>query len=414
MKKVLYFLKVFLIIVVLLIVEILLVSIGALLFGPNYSTDVAAIITMVLWLITIIGVPIYFKLKPKKTGVFKSDDLPIFESQKEMSVPEPSIAPKVNNAAKKDQNVKEYDFCAIDFETANDLMISACSVGIVAVKDNQIVKEYYSLINPPVEEFNAVNIRIHGIRKDDVVDQPQFPVVWDSLKEFITNSSYTVAHNVGFDMSVLKESLLHYNLELIDFDFFDSMTFCSRNYDGKSKKLSDMCEYYKVNLDDHHNAIADAKACAMIVIEAVNQSRFKSVQTFLNGFYSVSVSNFSTFKSQSKFIRKPYRSKESHTEIKPQSEVTDSSHPLCNQNCVITGEFENFDRNTMMQMIVDVGGIIKSGVSRNTNYLIVGQQNKDVVGEDGLSGKQEKAIALIDAGHPIKIINEIEFLDYFK
>ena len=38
------------------------------------------------------------------------------------------------------------DFAAIDFETANAERCSVCSVGIVIVKDGEIVDKFYSLL----------------------------------------------------------------------------------------------------------------------------------------------------------------------------------------------------------------------------------------------------------------------------
>ena len=38
------------------------------------------------------------------------------------------------------------DFIAIDFETANQQPSSVCSVGVVMVRDGQIVNSFYSLI----------------------------------------------------------------------------------------------------------------------------------------------------------------------------------------------------------------------------------------------------------------------------
>ncbi len=40
------------------------------------------------------------------------------------------------------------DFAAIDFETANGSPSSVCSVGVVIVRDGEIVDRYYSLIHP--------------------------------------------------------------------------------------------------------------------------------------------------------------------------------------------------------------------------------------------------------------------------
>ena len=40
------------------------------------------------------------------------------------------------------------DFAAIDFETANGQRCSVCSVGIVIVRNGEIVDRFYSLIRP--------------------------------------------------------------------------------------------------------------------------------------------------------------------------------------------------------------------------------------------------------------------------
>ncbi len=40
------------------------------------------------------------------------------------------------------------DFVAIDFETANGNRSSICSVGLVIIRNGEIVDKYYSLVNP--------------------------------------------------------------------------------------------------------------------------------------------------------------------------------------------------------------------------------------------------------------------------
>ena len=45
------------------------------------------------------------------------------------------------------------DFAAIDFETANECPSSVCSVGVVIVRDGQIVDSFYSLIHPEPEYY---------------------------------------------------------------------------------------------------------------------------------------------------------------------------------------------------------------------------------------------------------------------
>ena len=40
------------------------------------------------------------------------------------------------------------NFAAIDFETANNERTSVCSVGVVIVRNGEIVDSFYSLIQP--------------------------------------------------------------------------------------------------------------------------------------------------------------------------------------------------------------------------------------------------------------------------
>jgi len=68
-----------------------------------------------------------------------------------------------------------------------------------------------------------------------------------------------------------------------------------------------------------------------------------------------------------------------------------------------------------MQMAINVGAVVKTSVSKKTHYLVVGKQDTDLVGEDGLSSKEEKAYELnASCQADIKIIKEQEFLDLIK
>ena len=57
----------------------------------------------------------------------------------------------------------DFDFVVIDFETANNKLDSACSIGLVAVRGTDIVAQEHHLIRPPTDRFDQANIKIHGI-----------------------------------------------------------------------------------------------------------------------------------------------------------------------------------------------------------------------------------------------------------
>jgi len=78
------------------------------------------------------------------------------------------------------------DFIAIDFETANQHPSSVCSVGVVMVRDGQMVDSFYSLIQPEPNYYSYFCQRVHGITQIETDDAPVFSKVWQQLEERIT------------------------------------------------------------------------------------------------------------------------------------------------------------------------------------------------------------------------------------
>lgn len=433
MNSFLSFIKRFLLIILLILIEFLVVMFITMVINPSSNGLIPISTMMILWIITVykIGFPdLFIKLKGTYTIAKEQQNSKITHDVKiapleerlgslEKLSKEPQYSTskngvninKIKNVIKTDNL---YDFVCLDFETSNNELRSACSIGIAAVKNNEIVNTFYTLLNPPTDFFDYENTKINGITKNDVENSPKFNEVWTQINHFIDSSNFVVAHNANFDMSVLKESLLNYSLEIPNFNFFDSMSFCSKVYEGTSKKLISMCEYFGVQLNDHHNGLEDAKACAAIVIESVQRSRFKTIYSYLKGFPSIRIETFYEFKSQKTFRKNNYSKKTKISEIKVDESKFDINHPLYDKTCVITGKFENYDRETMTKKILEVGGNVKTSVSRNTDFLFVGEQDLDIVGLDGLSNKEEKAFELINQGYSIEVLYEHNFEDYFK
>ena len=91
-------------------------------------------------------------------------------------------------------------------------------------------------------------------------------------------------------------------------------------------------------------------------------------------------------------------------------ELADEGNYFYGKNVCFTGTCNYGTRKELLQKIKDVGGIPSDSVTKKTEVLVVGQQDYRVVGEDGMSKKQEKAKALLDKGQDIEILSEIEFL----
>jgi hypothetical protein len=66
------------------------------------------------------------------------------------------------------------DFTAIDFDRASSQPGSVCSVGLVRIRDGQIVHESGGLVRPPqgLGDFDDYHTSVHGITADMVTSAP--------------------------------------------------------------------------------------------------------------------------------------------------------------------------------------------------------------------------------------------------
>ena len=178
------------------------------------------------------------------------------------------------------------DFIAIDFETANHHSCSVCSVGIVMVRNGRIVDSYYSLIQPEPNYYNYFCQRTHGLGHSDTDDARVFPYVWsdveqriidtffpdqlpfDNLRDMIATIPF-VAHNARFDETCLKAVFKVYQMDYPDYHFMDTLQASRRHFrhtlpNHQLQTVSAACGY---DLLQHHNALADAEACAAIAMK---------------------------------------------------------------------------------------------------------------------------------------------------
>ena len=159
------------------------------------------------------------------------------------------------------------DFAAIDFETANNERTSVCSVGVVIVRDGEIVDSFYSLIQPEPNYFNYWCTQVHGITRHDTESAPIFPEVWKQIEPLIDGLPL-VAHNKAFDESCLKAVFRCYQMDYPDYEFYCTCQAARRAFpyaeNHQLHTISMLCGY---RLENHHHALADAEACAWIARE---------------------------------------------------------------------------------------------------------------------------------------------------
>lgn len=154
----------------------------------------------------------------------------------------------------------ENTFTAIDFETAIGSPASICQVGLVRIKEGEVIKKVDQLIQPPGNHYLPKNIEIHGIKPDQTLEAPAFNEYWPEMCEFI-DSQVVVAHNSAFDVNCLRSTLDYYGLEQPEFE-----ERCTRTIYRKG--LAYLSRKYKIPLN-HHHALSDAHACAQLYLKFV-------------------------------------------------------------------------------------------------------------------------------------------------
>jgi DNA polymerase-3 subunit epsilon len=161
------------------------------------------------------------------------------------------------------------NFAAIDFETADAKRDSACAIGIVVVRAQKVAVRYQSLIRPPRKAFSPFCVGVHGITWDMVRNERPFADVWAEAAALLPGLDFLVAHNAPFDNSVLKACCQAADIEPPALPFHCTVRASRELWGQPHNRLPDVCRLLDIPLTNHHDALADAEACAQIAISAI-------------------------------------------------------------------------------------------------------------------------------------------------
>lgn len=303
------------------------------------------------------------------------------------------------------------NFIAIDFETANEKRNSPCSIGIVVVKDGQVVEKIHHLIRPNEMRFMPINIGIHGIRPGMVKNEPEFDEVWGKIKHYF-KESLVIAHNASFDISVLRKSAELYNIELPSFNYICTMKLARNFYkEIENAKLNTVNDFLGYQFK-HHDALYDALACSNILLnisEELNCNDISEVSKLL-GVTLGTVDSNGYRPSQAK----GRVSKTSNRAYNPKKESKFErlkDNFFKNEVVVFTGRLASMSRDEAMRLVRKLGGDTGSSVTKKTTILVTNMKDIDDLGRDEMSNKLKRAKDLIAKGQNIKFLNEEEFLN---
>lgn len=133
-------------------------------------------------------------------------------------------------------------------------------MGVVFVNAGVITDRKVFLIQPPENKYDENTIRVHRIDPSETVSSPTFDKIWAELKPQFRGQTI-VCHNAEFDIDVLYRNIDYYGLTGTHFK-----TACTCRLLGRATLYS-ACQYFNIELPNHHDALSDAEACAKLFIE---------------------------------------------------------------------------------------------------------------------------------------------------
>lgn len=154
------------------------------------------------------------------------------------------------------------DYISVDIENPNTRGNSICSIGIIVVKENKVVDEIYSLINPE-DRFDLNNTQITGLSYNDIKNAPNFKDYWNKISGLF-DKNIVVGHNVIYDLNVISKSLERYDIEMPEVNYYCTLKLLKDNMSMESYGLDKVSKYLNIELKEHHNALSDASAAQQI------------------------------------------------------------------------------------------------------------------------------------------------------
>lgn len=297
------------------------------------------------------------------------------------------------------------DFVAFDVETANRSRDSICALGYSVVSGWQITDSGAWLVNPGPIEFDPWNVRIHGIRPEDVADAMS---VQEAINQFadLLDGRIAVAHNAAFDVGAIRDATAYGGCPT--FDYLDSLVMARRELVLISYRLPIVAEALGVPLLRHHAASDDAQATAGITLKMAERQSVSTVQELAHAL-RVQIGRLAPMDN----INRSSRAKWDGTGAAgtpEQNTDADHDHPLFGKVMVFTGAL-GVPRQQAWEWAANVGAIPEANVTKRTNILVIGDGFVGDDLEEFGTGKAKKAVTLLEKGQPIEVMNERDFVD---
>lgn len=320
--------------------------------------------------------------------------------------------PKTKREGKgKSQIAFPKTYCVVDTETTglSPRWDNIIEIGAIRYSDGLEVERFQTLVQPPVvfEDGRFIDGFIEaltGITNEMLANAPKMDAAINEFDRFL-GKDVIVGYNVGFDINFLYDCYLEHLGKPLSNDYIDVMRFSRKLYpEMEHHRLMDMVERFRIGHDEAHRSIADVEAteaCFKVMYGEVLR-QFETEEAFIDAF-----KRKYKYRSGSGGGGHSLRA----SDIQGDENKHDPDSPLYKRYCVFTGKLEKFVRKDAMQIVADLGGFNEDGVTKKTNFLILGNNDYCSTIKDGKSNKQKKAEKYKLDGQDIEIVPETVFYD---
>lgn len=305
------------------------------------------------------------------------------------------------------------NFTAIDFETANASRASACQVGLIKVRDGRIEDGKSWLIKPPagVSYFDPFNTALHGINAAMVVGAPSWQEILPEIMSFI-GKDLVIAHNAGFDISVLRQASEITNIGLPDISFLCTLVMARRTLSLPSYRLPFVTEALGIQFQNHHDALSDARAAAQIATTMRTRGQHSSLLDLADAC-GIQLGKLSASGYRGATIKRSQSG--SALTISDPNHEADPDGYFYGQVVVFTGTLKSMSRQQAWDAVVNAGGTPGANTTKKTNILVVGNIDPVQLAPGAkLTGKAKRAFELQDHGQRIELMTEADFLQVLE
>lgn len=284
-------------------------------------------------------------------------------------------------------------FAAIDVETANRRQRSICQVAVVVFDGEKEVASDVVYVDPE-DDFDPINISIHGIDSARVRGALTFPQVHSRLSGILAGQSVLSHHT--FDRIAMGQAASHHGLQVLQCTWLDSCLIARQVWPDLASQggfgLKNLARHFGISLR-HHDALEDARVAGQIMLLAMEASG-----TDLLRWAQLSMPK----------PRGSYGG--SKREITREG---DGDGPLIDESIIFTGNF-TVDKFELADMAHMAGAAVRKRVTQETTMVVVGELPAGVAGADGKSSNLRRAEQLAAKGAPILLVTEDDFRELVR